>query len=62
MAIINIQKINYIMVTTDDEEYTYMRRLDYGGENDWEILRGEEWVESVSAWPDLEQAIKDWNL
>jgi len=61
MEILNVQKFTHIQVTTDDKEYKYMRSLDWGGENDWEILKGGEWVDSLTSWPDLEKIVKEWD-
>jgi hypothetical protein len=59
MKILEVKRIEYFFVTTDDTDYrTYRRSVD-GNTDDWEVLMGDSW-ESYNDANELEQLFQRW--
>lgn len=59
MKILEVSRIEYFFVTTDEEDWSTYRRIVNGNADCWERLMGESWESYYSA-DELEDLFQEW--
>ena len=59
MKILNVKRIEYYIVVTDEEDYNTYRRKVYGDVDSWENLMGESW-EPVYDYAEFEKLLQEY--